>query len=198
MEDKEEINTSEKINLDEIIQKTASTTISKNFDRFLKEINQIQYRTYPGESIIKEIIDLMQEELSEPYPIFTYRYFLNDYPDSCICAYDNGKFIGCIIGKCALNKKQRMKGYIAMIAVSKEYRGKKIGRYLGEIFINQMINHYKADEIYLETEVTNIPALSLYENLGFVRTKKLLNYYLNCNSAYRLKLWFTSPKNQNN
>lgn len=45
-----------------------------------------------------------------------------------------------------------------------------------------------ADEIVLETEETNIPAMRLYERLGFLRSKKLHRYYLNGNSAYRLVL----------
>lgn len=45
-----------------------------------------------------------------------------------------------------------------------------------------------ADEVVLETEETNIPAMKLYERLGFLRSKKLHRYYLNGNSAYRLVL----------
>nr|CAD7260847.1 unnamed protein product [Timema shepardi] len=47
----------------------------------------------------------------------------------------------------------------------------------------------KADEVVLETEITNRPALRLYENLGFVRDKRLFRYYLNGVDALRLKLW---------
>jgi N-alpha-acetyltransferase 30 len=46
-----------------------------------------------------------------------------------------------------------------------------------------------ADEVVLEAEVTNKGALSLYENLGFVRDKRLYRYYLNGVEAFRLKLW---------
>lgn len=161
-------------------------------DIFLKEDEGIIYKTYPGEHLIDQIMTLMTEELSEPYPIFTYRYFLNGWPDCSIIAYDkqlNNKFIGCIIGKCDKSKKGKLKGYIAMIAVDKTYRGKRIGRKLEELFIEQCDKVYNANEIYLETETTNLTALNLYESLGFVRTKKLINYYLNGNSAFRLKLW---------
>ena len=41
----------------------------------------------------------------------------------------------------------------------------------------------------METEITNRPALRLYENLGFVRDKRLFRYYLNGVDALRLKLW---------
>lgn len=51
-----------------------------------------------------------------------------------------------------------------------------------------MIND-NADEVVLETEITNKPALKLYENLGFVRDKRLFRYYLNGVDALRLKLW---------
>lgn len=47
-----------------------------------------------------------------------------------------------------------------------------------------------ADEVVLETEMSNVPALRLYENLGFVRDKRLFRYYLNGVDALRLKLWF--------
>jgi peptide alpha-N-acetyltransferase len=181
------------IDINTKIRNKEELKIIQENDKFIKEVDNIVYKTYPGEHLINEIINLMTEELSEPYPIFTYRYFLNECPESCIMAYDKlqgNKFIGCIIGNCEKSKKsEKKKGYIAMIAVNKSYRGKRIGKHLCEIFINQLRNVFKADEIYLETEVTNQLALKLYESFGFVRNKKLLNYYLNGNSAYRLKLW---------
>jgi N-alpha-acetyltransferase 30 len=54
--------------------------------------------------------------------------------------------------------------------------------------IRRMIQ-LNADEVVLEAEVTNKGALSLYENLGFVRDKRLYRYYLNGVEAFRLKLW---------
>jgi hypothetical protein len=44
-------------------------------------------------------------------------------------------------------------------------------------------------QIALETEVDNIPSLRIYENLGFIRTKRLHRYYLNGNTAFRLILY---------
>ena len=40
-------------------------------------------------------------------------------------------------------------------------------------------------QVVLETEITNRPALRLYENLGFVRDKRLFRYYLNGVDALR-------------
>jgi peptide alpha-N-acetyltransferase len=44
-------------------------------------------------------------------------------------------------------------------------------------------------QIALETEIDNIPSLRIYENLGFIRTKRLHRYYLNGNTAFRLILY---------
>ena len=67
-----------------------------------------------------------------------------------------------------------------------------IGSTLVRISIWQMLAR-GCDEVVLETEVTNTAALSLYENLGFVRDKYLHQYYLNGVDAYRLKLWLRDP-----
>jgi len=74
-----------------------------------------------------------------------------------------------------------------MLAVSSQYRGHGIATTLVKMAIDAMARR-SADEIVLETEETNIPAMRLYERLGFLRSKKLHRYYLNGNSAYRLVL----------
>ena len=57
------------------------------------------------------------------------------------------------------------------------------------VFINvNLIKHFFF-QVVLETEITNKAALHLYENLGFVRDKRLFRYYLNGVDALRLKLW---------
>jgi len=75
-----------------------------------------------------------------------------------------------------------------MLAVDSKYRKLKIGSTLVRKAIETMIAE-EADEVVLETEITNQPALRLYENLGFVRDKRLFRYYLNGVDALRLKLW---------
>jgi len=74
-----------------------------------------------------------------------------------------------------------------MLAVSSSYRNHGIATTLVRKAIDVMIDR-DADEVVLETEETNVPAMKLYERLGFIRSKKLHRYYLNGNSAYRLVL----------
>lgn len=40
---------------------------------------EITYRSYAGESDLPDIMNLVQYELSEPYVIYTYRYFLHEW-----------------------------------------------------------------------------------------------------------------------
>lgn len=74
-----------------------------------------------------------------------------------------------------------------MLAVASGFRGHGIATALVERAIDAMTAR-DAQEIVLETEETNVPAMRLYERLGFLRSKKLHRYYLNGNSAYRLVL----------
>ncbi|KAH8027579.1 hypothetical protein HPB51_007129 [Rhipicephalus microplus] len=103
-------------------------------------------------------------------------------------AMDGETCVGAIVCKLDVHKKLVKRGYIAMLAVDSKYRKRKIGSTLVLKAIRAMIND-DADEVVLETEITNKPALRLYENLGFVRDKRLFRYYLNGVDALRLKLW---------
>lgn len=39
--------------------------------------------TYGGELDLPPLVDLFEADLSEPYSVFTYRYFVNTWPDLC-------------------------------------------------------------------------------------------------------------------
>ena len=96
--------------------------------------DDIIYVDYTDESMLQDIQILVAKDLSEPYSVFTYRYFLHNWPNLCVCAYtksaiDNtkrGEMIAAIVCK-ADNERDSMKGYMAMLAVSKEHRGRGIG-----------------------------------------------------------------------
>lgn len=137
------------------------------------------------------LMKMIECELSEPYTIYTYRYFVQQWPELTIMALKDNKIIGVIIGKLEKHKNtQKNRGYIGMIVVEKEFRLQKVGKKLVELFIEK-IKDMKGDEIVLETEVCNAVALNFYKKYGFAKVKRLVNYYLNGNDAFRLKLWLT-------
>jgi len=150
--------------------------------------DMVKYAVYENELQMPDIMKLIQKDLSEPYSIYTYRYFIHNWPHLCYMARVNGECVGAIVCKLDFHKKVVKRGYIAMLAVDSGHRKRKIGSTLVKRAIDAMIAE-EADEVVLETEITNKPALRLYENLGFVRDKRLFRYYLNGVDALRLKLW---------
>ncbi|XP_035681266.1 N-alpha-acetyltransferase 30-like [Branchiostoma floridae] len=150
--------------------------------------DHVSYVSYQSELQMPDIIRLITKDLSEPYSIYTYRYFIHNWPKLCFLAMSGGKCVGAIVCKLDMHKKMVRRGYIAMLAVDENYRRKAIGSTLVKKAIRAMTDD-DCDEVVLETEITNKPALRLYENLGFVRDKRLFRYYLNGVDALRLKLW---------
>lgn len=151
---------------------------------------ELYFHSYKSENEMASIMSLISGTLSEPYSIYTYRYFIHNWPDLCfLCSNrQTNQLIGAIVSKLDIHKKVLRRGYIAMLAINEEYRRKKLASKLVLMSIREMIKR-GCDEIVLEAEVTNHAALNLYENLGFLREKRLYRYYLNGVDAYRLKLW---------
>ncbi|KAH3761635.1 LA virus GAG protein N-acetyltransferase [Pelomyxa schiedti] len=144
---------------------------------------------YRDDMDLGEIMALMELELSEPYSVFTYRYFIHNWPSLCLLARDKqtGKCVGAIVCKLDRSKRDTMRGYIAMLAVDKAWRKQGIGSALVKSVISRMLED-KCDEVVLETEVTNQGSLGLYTSLGFLKVKRLKRYYLNGVDAFCLYL----------
>ncbi|EPQ28927.1 uncharacterized protein PFL1_03727 [Pseudozyma flocculosa PF-1] len=169
---------------------------------------------YRGEQQLPEINELIEKELSEPYIIYTYRYFVNQWPHLCFVAYARGTGtarvdgiapedldptspehrrhlfpVGVIVSKLDrhLKGKRLMRGYIAMLSIREEWRGRGIAKRLIRTSLDEMIRG-SAQEVVLETEADNQAALYLYESLGFIREKRLHRFYLNGKDSFRLVL----------
>ncbi|KAL8650745.1 MAG: hypothetical protein Q9210_003646 [Variospora velana] len=152
-------------------------------------LHYVQYHSSKETSYLAAIRQLISNDLSEPYSIYVYRYFLYQWGDLCFLALDRKEnMLGVVISKLEPHRGGPLRGYIAMLAVKKEHRGKGIATKLVRMAIDIMIER-DADEIALETEVTNTAAMKLYERLGFLRSKRLHRYYLNGNSAFRFVLF---------
>lgn len=54
------------------------------------DIDEITYLGYDSESQMPDIMRLIQKDLSEPYSIYTYRYFIHNWPKLC--------FLVCMMG----------------------------------------------------------------------------------------------------
>jgi peptide alpha-N-acetyltransferase len=81
---------------------------------------------YKDEHDLPIVMDLIDRSLSEPYSVFTYRYFLHQWPHLCYLAFDGSKAIGVIVAKMD-DHRGRLRGYIAMLVVDSTCRGKGLG-----------------------------------------------------------------------
>lgn len=140
--------------------------------------DEICFRSCTSEKDLLVVMDMMIKDLSEPYPIYTYRYFVQKWPELCMLAYlksNPDKIIGSIVSKLDYQPKsdsKKLRGYIAMLAVDVDHRRLGLGRKLVMRTIESM-RASGADEVILETEITNTAALRLYESIGFLRDKRL-------------------------
>ncbi|RDA93407.1 hypothetical protein CP533_1991 [Ophiocordyceps camponoti-saundersi (nom. inval.)] len=157
-----------------------------------KELRYVKYEHGLESQYLPAIRALISSDLSEPYSIYVYRYFLYQWSHLCFMAVDptDASLVGVVVCKLEVHSSHSpptRRGYIAMLAVASPFRGHGVATALVKRAIEAMVK-CNADEVVLETEETNIPAMRLYERLGFSRSKKLHRYYLNGNSAYRLVL----------
>lgn len=93
-----------------------------------------------------------------------------------------------IVGTCALIKKDQYHYELAKMAVPEEHQGKKIGKKLGQAAI-KLTSKIGGNRITLETSSLLIPAITLYENLGFTVMKdQCVSAYARCDVQMELVL----------
>lgn len=88
---------------------------------------EITFKEYENESQMPDIMRVIERELSEPYSIYTYRYFIHNWPKLCFLAMDGNSCIGAIVCKLDIHRQMTKRGYIAMLAVDAAYRKLKVG-----------------------------------------------------------------------
>ncbi|KAI3942973.1 hypothetical protein MKW98_005485 [Papaver atlanticum] len=152
--------------MEETMKEEEEEAVMEEFDP-----SEIDYVSYGGEHHLPLIMRLVDKELSEPYSIFTYRYFVYLWPQLSFLAFHKGNCIGTVVCKMG-EHRNTFRGYIAMLVVIKSYRGKGIATELVTRSIQVMMES-GCEEVTLEAEVSNKGALALYGRLGFIRAKRL-------------------------
>lgn len=106
---------------------------------------EITFKEYQNELQMPDIMRVIQRELSEPYSIYTYRYFIHNWPKLCFLAMDGGNCVGAIVCKLDIHRQMTKRGYIAMLAVDAAYRKLKVGTTLVQkaIEVKIIINFLK-------------------------------------------------------
>lgn len=120
------------------------------------ELRYIQYDNSKENEYVPAMRQLISKDLSEPYSIYVYRYFLYQWGDLCFMAMDlhtkqqqqeqEQELVGVVVSKLEPHRGGPLRGYIAMLAVKEEYRGRGIATRLVRMAIDAMIER-DADEV---------------------------------------------------
>lgn len=124
-------------------------------------ISYIPYDPVLENSYVPAMRGLISQELSEPYSIYVYRYFLYQWGDLCYLAMDPAAatktegggeqgeaegMVGVVVSKLEPHRGGPLRGYIAMLAVQEDYRGRGIATRLVRMTIDKMVER-GADEV---------------------------------------------------
>ena len=129
-------------------------------------LRYVRYDPARENEYVPAMRQLISKDLSEPYSIYVYRYFLYQWGDLCFMAMDKDdgdddddgeqkdKLVGVVVSKLERHRGGPLRGYIAMLAVREEYRGRGIATKLVRMAIDAMIER-DADEV--KKEQTRLP-----------------------------------------
>jgi len=142
-----------------------------------------------NENDLDQIIDINMKSLPEHYPRFFWLEHLHRWNKAFFVAEVDNKIVGYVMCRVELGIGHikpwiRKLGHIISIAVLENHRRRGIGKALMIAAMNALKNEYNACEAYLEVRVSNIPAIKLYEKLGFKIVKVIKSYYLDGEDAY--------------
>lgn len=111
------------------------------------DLRYVRYDSARENEYVAAMRQLISKDLSEPYSIYVYRYFLYQWGDMCFLAMDDqNEMVGVVVSKLEPHRSGPLRGYIAMLAVREQSRGRGIATKLVRMAIDAMIER-EADEV---------------------------------------------------
>ncbi len=153
---------------------------------------------YHDEAVIRKarkedipmVMYINRVSLPENYPEWFFEEHLERWGEAFYVAEIDGKVVGYVMSRVEFGAPYVAegsivkKGHIVSIAVLEGYRRRGIGRKLMENALRSLREIYECKEAYLEVRVSNLPAIRLYEKLGFRKIRVIPMYYLDGEDAY--------------
>ena len=122
---------------------------------------------------VPAIAELEKLCFSDPWSESSIASELDNRLSYWLVAEDNGKIAGYVGSQSVLDAADMMN-----LAVSPDYRQQGVGQAL----VKELVCHLQENRVIallLEVRVSNTPAISLYEKLGFVQVGRRPKYYHN-------------------
>ncbi len=140
-------------------------------------------------SDLDRVMEINRITLPENYATYFFLDLHERFPETFIVAEEEGKIVGYIMCRIETGLPDfrsfgiPRKGHVISIAVLPEHQRKGIGIALMKEAMAKM-KGYKASECYLEVRVSNAPAVSLYQKLGFKTSRTVRGYYADGEDAH--------------
>ncbi|ABL88241.1 [SSU ribosomal protein S18P]-alanine acetyltransferase [Pyrobaculum islandicum DSM 4184] len=139
---------------------------------------------------INDVVAINRKVLPENYPVWFFVEHLEQFPKAFIVAEVGGKIVGYVMSRVEYGwsnierGKVVKKGHIVSVGVLPEARRLGIATAMMLRAMRAMKIYYSATEVYLEVRVSNTPAISLYEKLGYKIVGRIPRYYSDGEDAY--------------
>jgi ribosomal-protein-alanine N-acetyltransferase len=91
-----------------------------------------------------------------------------------------------LVGFIMTNMINKNKAHLITLDVHPDFRRKGLGSRLLKM-AEEEVKKKRVNNISLEVDIENYPAIKLYEKFGFSKTKILKNYYKKCRDAYLME-----------
>jgi len=140
-------------------------------------------------SDLEKVMHINRVCLPENYSPYFFMEIYEHYPATFIVAEQDSTIVGYIMCRVETGFPSfssfgiSKKGHVVSVAVLPLYQRKGVGTAL----INEAMKNmhlYKAKECYLEVRVSNVPAIAMYEKLGFRKMRVATGYYADGEDAY--------------
>lgn len=125
-----------------------------------------------GLSDVPQIAEIERKSIPQPWSEAAFTSALSNEKAITLAAFCGDILCGFITGVYLFDTAD-----IYSVAVSSEYRKKGVGKHLLEEFFSALPD--EVNNVCLEVRESNIPAIKLYEKLGFERAGLRKNFYQN-------------------
>ncbi len=122
---------------------------------------------------IFQLADLEKQCFSDPWSVLAFEYELKNPLSLWLVAVESDQVLGYVGTQTVIDESDMMN-----VAVRPDARRKGIAEKLILELVPQLLEK-GSHSLTLEVRVSNVPAISLYEKLGFVQVGRRPNYYRN-------------------
>ncbi|ACB38983.1 ribosomal protein S18-alanine N-acetyltransferase [Pyrobaculum neutrophilum] len=139
---------------------------------------------------LQDVVNINRRVLPENYPVWFFVEHLEQFPKAFVVAEVGGRVVGYVMSRVEYGwsniEKGRpaRKGHIVSVGVLPEARRLGIATAMLKRAMKALKTYYGASEAYLEVRVSNKPAISLYEKLGYRVVGRVPRYYSDGEDAY--------------